>query len=170
MPISNIILPDSLGLPDVVRPSAAWGKRGTALPVARIRWWAMGTIPQREKSGAMAGHRHERCERDLQIRQVAKRSHRQCQLLSRCCVSGVYSDQLLSASVTRYLLFFLFTNICRKQKKNQTGNFFNDLVFYTQTCKIDFFLFIRSICFWWKFILAFSDCKMLIFLFFKCPC
>lgn len=27
------------------------------------------------------------------------------------------------------------------------------------------FLYIRSICFWWKFILAFSDCKMLIFLF-----
>lgn len=95
----------------------------------------------------MAGHRHERCERDLQIRQVAKRSHRQCQLLSRCCVSGVYSDQLLSASVTRYLLFFLFTNICRKQKKNQTGNFFNDLVFYTQTCKIDFFFILEVYAF-----------------------
>lgn len=143
MLISNIVLPDSLGLPDVVRPSAAGGERGTALPVSRIRRWAMGTIPQREKSGAMAGHRHERCERDLQIRQVAKRSHRQCQLLSRCCVSGVYSDQLLSASVTRYLLFLSFTNIYRKWKKILTGIFFYDLVFYTWTCKIDFFFLLE---------------------------
>lgn len=169
MLISNIILPDSLGLPDVVRPSAAWGKRGTALPVTRIRWWAMGTIPQREKSGAMAGHRHERCEWDLQIRQVAKRSHRQCQLLSRCCVSGVYSDQLLSASVTRYLLFFLFTNICRKQKKIKQEIFLWFSILHSDLQNW-LFLYIRSICFWWKFILAFSDCKMLIFLVFKCPC
>lgn len=147
MLISNIVLPDSLGLPDVVRPSAAGGECGTALPVSRIRRWAMGTIPQREKSGAMAGHRHERCERDLQIRQVAKRSHRQCQLLSRCCVSGVYSDQLLSASVTRYLLFLSFTNIYRKWKKILTGIFFYDLVFYTWTCKIDFFFLIEVYAF-----------------------
>lgn len=157
------------GLPDVVRPSAAGGECGTALPVSRIRRRAMGTIPQREKSGTMAGHRHERCERDLQIRQVAKRSHRQCQLLSRCCVSGVYSDQLLSASVTRYLLFLSFTNIYRKWKKSNR-NFF----LWFSVLHLDFqnwlFHFIRSICFWWKFILAFFDCKMLIFLFFKCPC
>lgn len=147
MLISNIVLPDSLGLPDVVRPSAAGGECGTALPVSRIRRWAMGTIPQREKSGAMAGHRHERCERDLQIRQVAKRSHRQCQLLSRCCVSCVYSDQLLSASVTRYLLFLSFTNIYRKWKKILTGIFFYDLVFYTWTCKIDFFFLLEVYAF-----------------------
>lgn len=147
MLISNIVLPDSLGLPDVVRPSAAGGECGTALPVSRIRRRAMGTIPQREKSGAMAGHRHERCERDLQIRQVAKRSHRQCQLLSRCCVSGVYSDQLLSASVTRYLLFLSFTNIYRKWKKILTGIFFYDLVFYTWTFKIDFFILLEVYAF-----------------------
>lgn len=147
MLISNIVLPDSLGLPDVVRPSAAGGECGTALPVSRIRRRAMGTIPQREKSGAMAGHRHERCERDLQIRQVAKRSHRQCQLLSRCCVSGVYSDQLLSASVTRYLLFLSFTNIYRKWKKVLTGIFFYDLVFYTWTFKIDFFILLEVYAF-----------------------
>lgn len=147
MLISNIVLPDSLGLPDVVRPSAAGGECGTALPVSRIRRWAMGTIPQREKSGAMAGHRHERCERDLQIRQVAKRSHRQCQLLSRCCVSGVYSDQLLSASVTRYLLFLSFTNIYRKWKKVLTGIFFYDLVFYTWTFKIYFFILLEVYAF-----------------------
>lgn len=147
MLISNIVLPDSLGLPDVVRPSAAGGECGTALPVSRIRRRAMGTIPQREKSGAMAGHRHERCERDLQIRQVAKRSHRQCQLLSRCCVSGVYSDQLLSASVTRYLLFLSFTNIYRKWKKVLTGIFFYDLVFYTWTFKIYFFILLEVYAF-----------------------
>lgn len=147
MLISNIVLPDSLGLPDVVRPSAAGGECGTALPVSRIRRRAMGTIPQREKSGAMAGHRHERCERDLQIRQVAKRSHRQCQLLSRCCVSGVYSDQLLSASVTRYLLFLSFTNIYRKWKKILTGIFFYDLVFYTWTFKIYFFILLEVYAF-----------------------
>lgn len=147
MLISNIVLPDSLGLPDVVRPSAAGGECGTALPVSRIRRRAMGTIPQREKSGAMAGHRHERCERDLQIRQVAKRSHRQCQLLSRCCVSGVYSDQLLSASVTRYLLFLSFTNIYRKWNKILTGIFFYDLVFYTWTFKIYFFILLEVYAF-----------------------
>lgn len=147
MLISNIVLPDSLGLPDVVWPSAAGGECGTALPVSWIRRRAMGTIPQREKSGAMAGHRHERCERDLQIRQVAKRSHRQCQLLSRCCVSGVYSDQLLSASVTRYLLFLSFTNIYRKWKKILTGIFFYDLVFYTWTFKIDFFILLEVYAF-----------------------
>lgn len=115
--ISNIVLPDSLGLPDVVRPSAAGGECGTALPVSRIRRRAMGTIPQREKSGAMAGHRHERCERDLQIRQVAKRSHRQCQLLSRCCVSGVYSDQLLSASVLQDIFCFSHLPIFTENEK-----------------------------------------------------
>lgn len=60
---------------------------------------------------------------------------------------------------------FLVYQYLQKTKKKSNRKFFYDLVFYTQTCKIDFFLFIRSICFWWKFILAFSDCKMLIFLF-----
>lgn len=58
----------------------------------------------------------------------------------------------------------------QKMKKSLNRNFF----LWFSVLHLDFqnwlFHFIRSICFWWKFILAFFDCKMLIFLFFKCPC